>query len=179
MSTNAFTDDPLTPSRSIPIETANDVVSTLETCLGPLDLKVYMEAHNNTMLAGLSHPFTLVDSGSDLADLLDLVRNDILVVAGSGYTTTAHQVSRGGLTVVPDFETQQERFWDLVGTNSVMKWGEASGGKRDCEVVQEMYESGRLKSAALLQELGVVEEKKGRLAGAVASLRTYLGNSGQ
>lgn len=178
MADNSFPHDQRTEDRSIPLPTANRVLSTLEACLGPLDVKVFMENHNATILHDLTHRFTLVDSGSDLDDLLDLAKNEVLVVAGSAYTTTAHQVSRGGLTVVPDTEEHQERYWSLVGTNSVLKWGEVSS-EQDCAAVRKAFESGMKRSKRMLEEVGTLPMAKRGLAGAAASPRLSVGIDGQ
>lgn len=153
MAIRDFPGDPRNPDRSIPIPTANAVLSGLTACLGPLSVRLYMENHNATMLADITHPYTLVDTRDDLGDLLDLASNDVLVVSGSSYTTAAHQVSRGGITLVPDLETHQERFWDEFGTNEVLQWGVVGReGGRDCAAVRETFERGRAKSRALTKE---------------------------
>lgn len=81
--------DPHGADRSIPIPTANAVLAGLTDCFGPLSVRVYMERHNDTILAGLTHPFDLVDTkDGDVPDLIDLTSNDVVVVAGSAVRTS-------------------------------------------------------------------------------------------
>ena len=135
----------LLPGVQIPIDTANAVLHGLEECLGPLDVRLYMEQHNSSMLARISHPFRLVDTRDDTGDLVDLAKNEVLVVAGSSYTQLAHQMSRGGLTLVQD-EDAHMRWWDVTGTHEVLKWGALSKPARDCDEVRRLYAKGLQRS---------------------------------
>ncbi|KAM0753999.1 hypothetical protein T439DRAFT_332446 [Meredithblackwellia eburnea MCA 4105] len=135
--------------RSILIPTANRVLKGLQTCLGDLDVKTYMENHNDTMLANLDHPSVVVDTHDDIGDMVDLAQNEIMIVAGSGYTMTTHQISRGGLTVVPNFDPNA-RFWEVSGTNGVLKWQEVGDAdKRDCDLIRRTFEQGKLKGSQI------------------------------
>ncbi|KAK4705599.1 hypothetical protein P7C70_g600, partial [Phenoliferia sp. Uapishka_3] len=154
MAEDFFGNDKRTADRSIPIPVANSVISGLKKCLGPLSLTVYMENHNDTVLADLNHPFTVVDTPSPIDDLVELMKHEVLVVAGGGYTQAAHQVCRGGLTVVPDWEEHQERYWFDVGTNSVMPWEElVEHAANDCSIVKKAFEVGKERSKAYALEL--------------------------
>lgn len=94
MATNkpAYKGETHSAARSIPIPTANAVIAGLTECFGPLSLRVYMENHDDVVLAGLEHPFELIDTpqNGDVPDLLDLTKNDIVVIAGSAYTVVSH-----------------------------------------------------------------------------------------
>lgn len=135
------------------------------------------------MLADLEHDFDLVDTDDDLGDLLNLQANEILIVAGSGYTTTAHQLSRGGLTVVPDWEGHQQRFWEKVGTNSVMKWGAMNETQRDCDLIRKKFKSGMERSREMLDGFalaaGAAASERRGMPRAAASVRSYLSRLAQ
>ncbi|KAK4702233.1 hypothetical protein P7C70_g3991, partial [Phenoliferia sp. Uapishka_3] len=143
MAAGGFGGDTREEYRSIPISRANEVIHGLEECLGHLSLRIYMEAHNSTMLEEIDHPFLLVDSGRDLDDLLDLTSNEVLIVAGSGYTMMANQMARGGLTVVPNFDPNA-RWWETTGTNKVLKWKDfVEKGGNDCGEVRRLFDEGK------------------------------------
>lgn len=79
-----------------------------------------------------------------MPDLLDLTKNDIVVIAGSAYTVVSHMMARGGLTLVPDVETHQHRYWEKTGTNEVGHWmSVANATTRDCAAVRSAFEKGR------------------------------------
>lgn len=85
-----------------------------------------MEHHNkgnSTFLSDINHFYTLVDTGEDVDDLLDLAENDVLLVAGSSFTALAHAMARGGLTLVPDDDPARpvHRHWNQTGTHAVAK----------------------------------------------------------
>ena len=165
----------LNPTWQIPIPMANNVLDGLEQCLGPLDVRLYMERHNSTMLAGIKHSFTLVDTGKDVDDLLDLSKNEILLVAGSSYTELAHQMSRGGLTVIPPADgvsslpypkrsqmmlilrwSQNPRWWDETGTQLVVKWTALSNSTtNDCLEIRRRYNLGKKRSKAELERVAL------------------------
>mgnify|MGYP001588724344 FL=1 len=139
--------------------------------------------HNSTILEEVAHPFTLVDSGKDLTDLVDLcvlppmsrsptatlmflcisplrAANEVLVVAGSSYTELAHQMARGGLTIVPDKDGNR-RYWTQTGTHEVLKWNDLSSSSRDCKEVRRQYAAGlersRLEVARVAERGDAVE----------------------
>ena len=88
--------------------------------------------------------FTLVDTGDDMADLVTLAEQEILIVSGSAYTSMAHQAARGGLTIVPDYDST-ERWWRTTGTNSVAPWQEIANSTRDCAAIREMFAVGKVR----------------------------------
>lgn len=55
-------------------------------------------------------------------------------------------MARGGLTLVPDFERHQGRYWEETGTNEVGHWAVVSNATtRDCAAVRSAFEKGREK----------------------------------
>ncbi|KAF9528295.1 hypothetical protein CPB83DRAFT_814254 [Crepidotus variabilis] len=113
--------DEKTPQRSIPIEVAAQMLKKLRECGIEDDLSVYMEFHNTTILSGLGEAYRIVDTGDDINDLIDLASNRIMILDIGSYTAIAHQISDGGISVVPD----NDEFgisWHDNGYNTALRW---------------------------------------------------------
>ncbi|KAF9528298.1 hypothetical protein CPB83DRAFT_894556 [Crepidotus variabilis] len=123
MASGGDSKDPKTPERSIPIEVAAKLLRKMRECGVDDELSVYMEAHNLTLLDGLGEPYRLVDTGNDINDLVDLASNRIMVLDIGSYTAIAHQISDGGVTVVPDVD-EFGISWHNIGPNTVLRWNE-------------------------------------------------------
>jgi hypothetical protein len=123
MSTLTWSNDPLTPQRSTPIDKAADLLRKMRECGIHDELSVYMEWHNTTMLRGLGEPYRIVDTGDSFDDLVDLASNRLMILDLSSWTVLAHNIAAGGVTVVPDID-QFSITWDDNGVNNVLRWEE-------------------------------------------------------
>lgn len=115
--------DQLTRWRSTPIDVAAQLLSKIRSCGVKDELSVYMELHNTTMLEGLGERYRIVDTGDSVADLIDLASNRIMVLDIGSYTTLAHQMAEGGLSIVPD-DGDSVINWHWDGVNRVLRWNE-------------------------------------------------------
>jgi hypothetical protein len=123
MSVGTPIDDPMSPSRSTPIEKGAEMLRKLRQCGMRDELSVYMEWHNDTMLAGLGEPYRVVDRDS-IEDLLDLAANRLLILDIGSWTILAHQIAEGGVTIIPDIDLEGVINWYDNGVNHVLRWHE-------------------------------------------------------
>jgi hypothetical protein len=124
MSHGGFPDDAMTPERSTPIPKAAELLRKLRECGVHDELSVYMEGHNDTMLAGLGEPYRIVDTGDGIKDLIDIASNRLMILDVSSWTVLAHQIADGpgGITVVPDIDGPIR--WHDNGIYHVLRWNE-------------------------------------------------------
>jgi hypothetical protein len=123
MSISTPHNDPLTPLRSTPIDKAAELLRKIRGCGVHDELSVYMEWHSETMLSGLGEPYRLVDTGDSLDDLIDLASNRLMILDISSWTVLAHQITDGGVSIVPDIDLF-DITWDDNGLNHVLRWNE-------------------------------------------------------
>lgn len=126
MAKGDFKGDPKTAERSTPIPVAARLLRKLRECGVKDELKIYMENHNTTMLADLKQKFRIIDTRNDLADLVDLASNQIMILAHGSYAYMAHQIAEGRLTVVPDAPLQGLPHWHFSdnGVGNILRWKE-------------------------------------------------------
>jgi hypothetical protein len=115
--------DPLTPLRSTPIDKAAELLRKIRECGVRDELSVYMEWHNATMLEELGEPYRIVDTGDSLDDLIDLASNRLMILDVSSWTVLAHQITDGGISIVPDTDGFSIN-WHDNGLNHVLRWNE-------------------------------------------------------
>jgi hypothetical protein len=115
--------DPLVPERSTPVDKAAQLLRKMRECGVEDELSVYMEWHNDTMLSGLGEPYRIVDTGDSIKDLLDLAANRIMILDVSSWTILAHQLSEGGVTIIPDNDLFHISWYD-TGANPILRWHE-------------------------------------------------------
>ena len=104
------------------MDTAENIVSRIKECSPDMKLRVYMQRGNETLLRGLGKDVMVIDSGDAFRDLLDMVDNHVLIVAEGSYSMLAHQLSTGGVTIVPTPGSVMSTFagnWEQCGTNKV------------------------------------------------------------
>ena len=128
--------------RVVPLDTAENVVNRIKECGPYMRLRVYMQRGNKTLLQALGDNMTVVDSGDAFNGLLGMADNHVLIMAEGSYSMLAHQLSTGGVTVVPTPGSPTGTIgcaWELCGTNKVYTFENLESHKIPCEEFNQVH----------------------------------------
>lgn len=86
---------------SMDLDHINTIIHDARERFAPLDIRVIMENHDDSVLDKLTFgDYTLVDSGDSMADLKMLADNDLLLLGSSSYGVLSHLLAPKGLSIV-------------------------------------------------------------------------------